>query len=129
MMRWIDSCPHCEAILNPGSTIMLVRAPGNARVMVGFHPEPGNNRISVPPGQTIEKNSRWDFECQLCRRSLISDLNPNLCCLDMITHHQRHPVYCSRIAGEHATFVASAEGLEQHGEHVHRHSLELLKLV
>ena len=47
----------------------------------------------------------------------------------MVTKDVRHRVYFSRAAGERATFVISAEGIEHHGEHAGRHSLELLQLV
>jgi hypothetical protein len=128
-MQWVYSCPHCKAILNPDATIMLVGVSDDDRIMVGFHPEPGNYRISIPVGHVIEVGSRWDFECPLCRRSLTAEIAPDLCCLDMVTEGARHRVYFSRIAGEHATFVISAEGIEPHGEHAKRHSLEILELV
>ena len=128
-MKWSYTCPHCRGVLNREETIMLNASCGEEQIIIGFHPTPGNYRISLPPGYEIEPGSRWDFSCPSCRKSLISDLSPDLCCLDMVTKDRRHRVYFSRVAGEHATFVISAEGIERHGEHADRHSLELLELV
>ena len=47
----------------------------------------------------------------------------------MIAEGAKHRVYFSRIAGEHATFVISAEGIERFGQHSDRHSLEMLELL
>jgi hypothetical protein len=108
---------------------MLKGACGSEDIIIGFHPTPGNYRISLPPGFEIEPGSKWDFSCPSCDRSLVSDLSPELCCLDMVTKNVRHRVYFSRTAGEHATFVISAEGIERLGKHAERHSLEMLALV
>jgi len=128
-MRWNYSCPHCRGILSREDSIMLIGTHGEDRIIFGFHPAPGNYEISLPPGFSIEEGSRWQFYCPLCHESLLSDLSDELCCLDMVTKDVRHRVYFSRTAGEHATFVISAEGIERHGEHADRHSLELLELV
>ncbi|HSN54213.1 MAG TPA: hypothetical protein VLT32_06055 [Candidatus Sulfomarinibacteraceae bacterium] len=128
-MSWVYSCPHCGSVLNPDETIILIGVREDVRVMVGLRPEPGDYRVSVPPGFAIEPGSVWGFQCPLCRDSLISELSDELCCLDMIARGVRHRVYFSRTAGEHATFVLSAEGLEQYGEHADRHSLEILEHV
>jgi len=77
----------------------------------------------------IEAGSSWDFSCPLCQESLVSDISPTLCCMDMVAKDVRHRVYFSRIAGERATFVISAEDIEHHGEHAGRHSLEILQFV
>lgn len=128
-MGWSYTCPHCQGVLNRDKTIILNATCGEEQIMIGFHPMPGNYRISLPPGFEIEAGSRWDFSCPSCRASLASDLSSELCCLDMITKDVRHRVYFSRVAGEHATFVISAEGIERHGEHATQHSLEILDLV
>jgi hypothetical protein len=125
-MTWVYSCPHCGGVLNPEKTVMLVGEQGDDRIMVGLHPKPGNYRVSVHPGFEITAGSQWDFVCPLCQRTLVTDVAPNLCCLDMVTGDVKHRVYFSRVAGERATFVISAEGIERFGEHVGRHSLEML---
>lgn len=128
-MSWTYSCPHCGSVLNPDATIILIGVRGEDRVMVGLRPEPGDYQVAVPPGFAIEPGSRWDFECPLCRESLVSEVSDELCCLDMIARGLRHRVYFSRTAGEYATFVLSAEGIEQYGEHADRHSLDILEHV
>ena len=128
-MHWTYSCPQCRAVLNRDETIMLHGSCGEEEIIIGFHPAPGNYRISVPPGYQIEPGSRWDFSCPSCRESLVSELSPDLCCIEMVTMNIRHKVFFSRVSGEHATFVISAEGVEEHGEHASKHSLELLELV
>jgi hypothetical protein len=128
-MRWSYSCPHCNGILNRQNSVLLVGTHGEDRIIIGFHPAPGNYKISLPPGCEIEPGSSWSFSCPLCQQSLVSDISPELCCIDMVTTGVRHRVYFSRIAGEHATFVISAEGVERHGDHADRHSLEMLELV
>lgn len=128
-MSWSYSCPHCRAILNRNETIMLQGTCGSEEIVIGLHPTPGTYRILLPREYEFEPGSRWDFSCPACRKSLVSDVSPDLCCLDMATGNVRHRVYFSRIAGEHATFVISAEGVERFGEHSERHSLEILDLV
>lgn len=128
-MRWSYSCPHCGGILNRENSIMLIGTHDNDRIIIGFHPTPGNYEISLPPGYVIEEGSSWFFSCPLCQESLVSDISPQLCCIDMVAKDIRHRVYFSRTAGEHATFVISAEDIKHHGEHADRHSLELLQFV
>jgi len=128
-VRWSYSCPHCKRILNRDRSIMLIGTHGDEEIMFGFHPAPGNYAVSLPPGCEVEPGSKWDFACPLCHHSLESDISAELCCIEMVTKDKRHRVYFSRTAGERATFVISAEGIERHGEHADRHSLEILELV
>ena len=128
-MKWTYSCPHCESMLNPDETIILIGDRKSGRLMVGFHPEPGNYRAYVPPGFQIEEDVEWMFFCPVCGASLEAEIAPQLCALDMVSNGARHRVYFSRTAGEEATFVISAEGIERHGPHFQRHSLEMLELI
>lgn len=129
-MRWIYSCPHCGAILNPDETVVLVAAHGSTRVLMGFHPAPGNYQAFVPPGVVIEPGEAWDFSCPLCHASLVSYVDRSLCALDLQTGTERQRVYFDRTAGQRATFVVSAEGaVTVHGADADRHSLELLEFV
>ena len=76
----------------------------------------------MPDGESIATGTTWDFSCPICDRSLISELSNELCALDMRLHDESHRVYFSRIAGERATFVVSAEGmLIDHGVHTDRY--------
>lgn len=121
-MHWLYSCPHCQATLNPGERIVL-RAAGEGRSFaVGLHPQPGNYSVELPPGEVMTQGSRWEFFCPVCERSLASELSDDLCALDLLTAGECHRVYFSRIAGEEATFVVSAEGLiKDFGIHTDRY--------
>ncbi len=117
-------------MLNPDETIVLVAAHGTTRVLMGFHPEPGNYKAYMPPGVHLEPGEIWDFACPLCHASLISYVDRDLCGIDMHTKGEKNRVYFSRTAGKHATFVFSPTGnVESHGDDADRHSLELLEFV
>ena len=129
-MRWTYSCPYCSAMLNPDETIVLVAAHGTDRVLMGFHPEPGNYKAYMPPGVALEAGEIWDFYCPLCHASLISYVDRDLCGIDMHNRGEKNRVYFSRTAGKYATFVCSPSGeVKPHGDHAGAHSLELLEYV
>jgi len=128
-MNWTYSCPHCESMLNPDETVVLIGECGAHRILIGFHPQPGTYQAYLPPGFEIQEASIWKFSCPVCGRSLVTDATPELCALDMATQGVRHRLFFSRIAGEHATFVISAEGTKMFGKDANRHSLEMLDLV
>ncbi|MBN2497576.1 MAG: hypothetical protein JXR96_23485 [Deltaproteobacteria bacterium] len=108
-MSWTYACPECEAMLNPSDTIVLVAQPAGAeegrRVLIGFHPEPGNYQISIPPGVVLKRGSRWKFFCPVCHASLVLKENENLAALKMISGSEASQVVFSCIAGEQATYV------------------------
>ena len=126
-MKWKYSCPHCEASLNPEERVVLRVENGEQRFLAGFHPQPGNYEVDLPPGEEMESGSRWEFFCPVCEQSLTSELSEDLSALDVHSAGQSHRVYFSRIAGEEATFVVSAEGLlEDHGIHTDRYLEQLI---
>jgi hypothetical protein len=47
----------------------------------------------------------------------------------MATQGVRHRLFFSRTAGEHATFLITAEGITTHGRDSEQHSLEMLELI
>ena len=128
-MRWTYSCPKCHAMLNPDETVVLIGQCGSHRILVGFHPEPGTYRAYLPPGFRMEHGALWDFFCPVCNKNLQAEFAPGLCQLDMAVQGVRHSLFFSRRAGEHATFVISAEGVAKHGEDADKHPLEMLELV
>ena len=128
-MRWKYSCPHCQSMLNPDETVIVIGRIEGRRVLVGLHPEPGDYRAFLPPDFEVAEGSVWDFGCPVCGADLSTGVAPALCALDMVEDGARHRVYFSRTAGEQATFVISAEGVERFGVHAERHSLEILELV
>ena len=129
-MSWSYSCPHCRAALNPGDAVVLVAECGKQRILVGLHPEPGNYQAHVPPGVELEPDSIWTFYCPVCRESLVTKLSERFCAIDGPYEGPKHRVYFSRVAGEQATFVVTAEGIhERHGRDVEKHALDLLKEI
>jgi hypothetical protein len=116
-------------MLNPDETVVLIGECGPHRILIGFHPEPGSYRAYLPPEFKFEEGSLWDFSCPVCSRSLVAEVTPELCALDMATQGVRHRLFFARTAGEQATFVISAEGITTHGKDSARHELEMLELV
>jgi hypothetical protein len=95
---------------------------GDRRFLAGLHPQPGNYEVELPPGEEMPPGSRWEFFCPVCEKSLVSELSEDLCALDVTAPGDTHRVYFSRIAGEEATFVVSAEGLlKDYGIHTDRY--------
>ena len=128
-MRWTYSCPHCNVMLNPDETVILIGEQNDRRVLVGFHPMPGSYRAYLPPGLEVQTGVHWEFFCPLCQQNLVTEAAPDLCALDMGTQGHRHRLYFSRVAGDEATFVISAEGIARFGRDHESHSLEMLDLV
>ena len=110
-MSWSYSCPHCHVMLNPEKAVILIAGEGPELFLIGLHPEPGNYEVHLPPGVTPTPGNRWEFHCPACQRSLVTEEVEHLCALDMESGGARHRVYFSPVAGEHATFVLSAEGI------------------
>ncbi len=74
-----------------------------------------------------ELQARWLLTCPLCGVDLRSDLSEDLAHLDMACGGDPHRVYFSRVVGEQATFVVSAEGLlHDHGIHTDQYVEDLL---
>ena len=108
-MRWSYSCPECHAMLNPSEAINLVAVQGETRLLIAFHPEPGNYEIHLPPDVTMAVGSRWDFLCPVCHHDLVTEDQPDLCALDLVSKGTASKVLFSRVAGEQMTFVTAAD--------------------
>lgn len=112
-MSWTYSCPKCHAMLNPHDTIILLGAPGpGKRVLIGFHPQPGNYQIYLPPEISVAKGEEWEFFCPVCRSNLVALGNDQMCRIDLVDGESRQEVFFSRVAGEKMTFVHGQEGIE-----------------
>jgi hypothetical protein len=121
-MNWTYTCPHCNALLNPDDKIVLCAQGDGRTLLVGFHPQPGNYEVELPPGEEMAVGTRWNFVCPACNRSLVSELSDDLCALDVHTGEGTYRIFFSRTAGEQATFVVSAEGmLSDYGIHTDRY--------
>ena len=128
-MKWSYSCPHCQAMLNPQDAIILVARFGEQVWLVGFHPEPGHYEVYVPPGVDVIPGDRWTFSCPVCNTELTADFSDTLCAIDIHTEDEDHRVFFSRIAGDHATFVVSAEGIRAtHGKDADSYAREAAQM-
>lgn len=117
-MSWNYFCPDCGAMLNPDRTIILTACRRGKHMLIGFHPEPGNYTLYVPPGIEVVDGDRWEFFCPVCHVDLVTTHNDNLCALKLGLPRDARTVLFSRIAGEKVTFVVSHEGVdEHHGSH------------
>jgi hypothetical protein len=129
-------------MLNPDQTVVLLAIQGDRKLLIGFHPEPGNFDVYLPPDVTLAEGERWDFHCPVCRESLRSGELENLCELRMSEQGRKHRVFFSRVAGEHATFLVSEAEPEarvdagpaarpeamRHGEHVGAYAGQMIQL-
>lgn len=121
-MSRIYVCPKCEAVLNPERSITLVGACAGQKVLVGFHPDPGNYEIYFPPGASLEPGTSWSFSCPVCQTDLTDDGNDSLCRIEVVEGERRRGVLFSRTAGEEATFVVTEGRVEEtHGQHAKRY--------
>jgi hypothetical protein len=126
-MRWKYSCPHCQAPLNPEERVVLLAVSGDRRFLAGLHPQPGNYEVELPEGEEMAAGTQWEFFCPVCEKSLVSEISEDLCALDYVSCGETHRVYFSRIAGEEATFVVSAEGmLKDYGIHTDRYLEDMI---
>jgi hypothetical protein len=110
-MNRIYRCTACGSVVSPGGQmVVLVGIFGGAQMLIGFHPEPGNYELYAPPGAELERGDSWLFHCPVCHSSLVSELDPNLCALDLEEGGLLKRVLFSRVCGEHATFVIADNG-------------------
>ena len=116
-MSWTYSCPHCEKVVNPDETVILVAERKDEQMLIGFHPQPGNYTIYVPPGVQLDRGDEWEFSCPLCRANLRAPEHPNLSTLVVWQGNERRRVLFSRIVGERATYVVQDRKVaETHGD-------------
>ena len=93
--------------------------------------DPVNAEAIAGGGRAVTTlQSPWLFlRCPVCDHTLASELSDDLSELDLHSASETHRVYFSRIAGEEATFVVSAEGmLKDYGIHTDRYLENLVHL-
>jgi hypothetical protein len=128
-MSWTYSCPYCESVVNPDETVILLGERGSTQCLMGFHPQPGNYTIYVPPGVDLAQGDKWDFLCPVCRANLRSYEHDHLCALVCWQGPKRRIVFFSRIVGERATYVVEDTSVdEKHGDHADAYNDTLRKL-
>ena len=116
-MAWTYSCPLCDSVVNPDETIILLASRQDVTILLGFHPQPGNYTIYLPPGCEMRVGDRWHFYCPVCRQNLISKEHENLCSLTAWQGEDRREGLFSRVVGEKATYVITESEVEAtHGD-------------
>jgi hypothetical protein len=129
-MSWTYSCPYCEKVVNPDETVILLAERGDEQTLLGFHPQPGNYTIYVPPGVTLSRGDEWEFSCPVCRANLRAPEHPNLCALTVWQGSERRRVLFSRIVGEQATYVVADQSVaEAHGGDVDAYDTQKIRLA
>lgn len=128
-MPWTYHCPKCDALLNPDRSIILLAEHDDRQHLIGFHPEPGNYEIYIPPGTEPQTGDRWDFQCPVCRQNLGTKENENLCALTFKEGDSHQQVLFSRVAGERVTFVVSDRKVQhRHGDHADQYEQHLIQM-
>jgi hypothetical protein len=113
-MNWSYCCPHCQAMLNPDRTILLIGVQEDRRCLIGLHPEPGNYEVHVPPGIDLRDGLSWDLLCPVCHESLATNDIETLCALDLLEEGgDRYRVFFSRVRGERVTFIVAGRRIER----------------
>lgn len=128
-MNSVYACPKCQSVLSPGDRIVLVGSRGSDRVLVSFHPQPGNYDVWLPPGVEVQQGDVWTFFCPLCCSDLTSPDNDKLCALELLTNDLPRQVLFSRVAGERATFIVNPTTIEyRHGTDAERYVEQEMQL-
>ncbi len=110
-------CPHCKAVLNPGTKIILAARRGRSRGLILFSPQIGNYKIVRDPSFAIRTGDLVEFGCPVCGATLTSGVNRKLAEIELRQPGRRRALVAfSRIYGEHATFILDGETLSPHGE-------------
>jgi hypothetical protein len=113
-MRWHYACPKCGATLNPREDVVLIAARERIKVLLQFHPRPGDYQLHKPDDLELVPGDAWNFFCPVCRENLAVEGNEGFCAIDQRAEGRRRRVVFSRVAGERATFIFSSSGLEEH---------------
>ncbi len=117
-MSWTYGCPHCNSVVNPDETIILIAIQDNMKFLIGFHPAPGNYTIYLPPGAELMQGMQFEFQCPICQQNLQAPGQNNLSTLDVWQGDTRRKILFSNIAGEHATYVVKDEAVvDSLGQH------------
>lgn len=120
-MKRTYQCPHCRAVLNPGTKIVLRGQLAGRRGLFLFSPTPGNYEVVVPPGVELRKRDRVDFGCPVCGEDLTSRHEPSLAEIAFRTSSgDAGTVAFSRTWGNHETYFITREKVSRYGENADR---------
>ena len=124
-MSWEYTCPKCKVMLNPDRSVILEMARDDVNCMIGLHPQPGKYEVFLPPHVYTEDGTRWEFSCPMCKESLTTEEDLNLCELELKVEGSLLQILFSCVAGEHATFIVHDDTLkERYGKDANRYRPE-----
>jgi hypothetical protein len=117
-MKRTYSCPQCQAILNPGTKIILRAALEERHGLFLFSPRPGNYDVIMPDAFGLRPGDAVTFCCPVCGGDLTSRRDPGLAEISFSSGGGAHgTVAFSRVAGQHASYFITAEHVRSYGEH------------
>ncbi len=110
-------CPHCKAVLNPGTKVILriTRARRNGLILLS--PKVGNYTVILPEDIPLKEGEKPRLACPVCHGDLTSPANRQFNELlrerpgggfDRVEFHKAY--------GEHATFVISQDEVRAFGK-------------
>lgn len=110
-------CPHCKAVLNPGTKVILRITRNRKSGLILLSPKVGNYAVILPEDIPLNEGEKPRLECPVCKGDLTSPANRNFNEVlrdrpdggfDRVEFHKAY--------GEHATFVISESGVRAYGE-------------
>lgn len=117
-MKRSYQCPHCKAVLNPGTKIILRAELEDRKALLLFSPQPGNYDVIIPEDFQLRKKDKVLFSCPVCSLPLTSPRDENLAEISFhSTAGTSGIVAFSRVFGQHATYFITAEDVRSYGEH------------
>ena len=116
-MKWTYACPHCRAVLNPHTKIVLAARRGRQRGLILLSPQPGNYQTIVDPSFVLVEGETVELTCPACGHDLASSAARRLAEIQLL-HPGAIPrrVEFSRVYGEHATFILDGEKIVPYGD-------------
>lgn len=117
-MKRTYQCPHCRAILNPSTKIILRAQLDDRAGLFLFSPQPGNYDVIIPDGFQLREKDRVTFSCPVCTKDLTSHKDETLAEISFSSSSgSTGTVAFSRLFGHHSTYFITAEDVRSYGEH------------
>ncbi|MCU0723373.1 MAG: hypothetical protein MUC63_07140 [Planctomycetes bacterium] len=115
-------CPHCKAILNPGTKIVLRLTLGTKAGLVLLSPKVGDYTVILPEDLPMKEGDTATFQCPVCGTGLTSEVDDRFGeVLRERPDGRDEFVHFHRKFGEHATFVVSEKGVQAFGDDASRY--------
>lgn len=110
-------CPHCKAVLNPGTKVILRVSRGRKSALILLSPQVGNYTVILPEDFPLKEGEKATFFCPVCGAELTSPVNAHFNEVlreradGGFDHVEFHRVY-----GRHATFVVTGDEVRAFGD-------------